>query len=125
MKENVRSLLEEIGQDEPICGFYIGDGWFPHVARALREMAAVSGGWRLTQVKSKFCTLRIYYDLDKSVSEEEANAIHKIVRWAESNCDIACEFCGALVGGGPMSGTKLCTDCLQKDVYHDMRKRKG
>lgn len=59
-------LLKEIGQENPPCGFGVGDGWFPHVAKALREINKVGIPWELAQVKQKFCQLRIYIDFPGS-----------------------------------------------------------
>lgn len=121
-RERIDALLAEIGQEYPYCGFHVGDGWFPHVADALRKMSKVDLPWKLAQVKQKFCQLRIYVDFPREeqrpwVWEPEhplsgrVKEVQKYIGEAEDACDVACEDCGRWVEGGPASGTKLCKRC--------------
>lgn len=139
-RRKLTEFLKEIGQEYPPCGYCIGDGWKPHVEKALRAMAAVGIPWKLDQVKQKFCQLRIYFsiitprqetDPDEDFSGsviapedrywEEGHPLFSkytemcnIVGDAEVACDAACEDCGAYATPGPASGTKLCDPCKER-----------
>ena len=131
MRQEANDLCAEIGQAYPPCGFHVGDGWFPHVAKALREIAKVGVPWQLAQVKQKFCQLRIYADIDLPnegtkespiwgfMPEHSQHALYQrvqeIIGEAESACDRACESCGAEAEAGPASGCKLCEACRKAD----------
>lgn len=117
-QEKIDNLLREIGQPYPRCGFYIGTGWFPVVETALKAMASVPISWQLTQVKEKFCGLRIYYDIDERVDADDPNAkicsekIDQIIAQAEHECNTMCESCGAPHGlSVPRAGQALCQGC--------------
>lgn len=107
-KLRATNLCKELGMDYPYCGFYIGDGWYPTVEKALR--AAHDAGWcgPLAQVKQKFCQLRIYAD---NASELQRYFFSK----AEAECDKLCETCGQPHGlDVPMSGVALCRKCRKE-----------
>lgn len=111
LKEREKKLTEicySVGQEYPPGGFSVGDGWLPHVVEALQKIAALGVSWKLEQVKSKFCQLKIYVESDESADER----IHEIIEDVANKVDTMCENCGAEVKGGPMSGTKLCKHCL-------------
>lgn len=104
--DDVESLLDEIGQDYPECGFSVGHGWFPVVADALRKMSKYSG-WRLLQVKQKFCQLRIYV-------ENSCDEVNEIIDRAADRCDVLCELCGGFASPGWRTGSKLCAVCAER-----------
>lgn len=119
-QEQVNALLREINQKYPSCGFYIGDGWFPIVADALRKMSLLDIKWRLDQVKQKFCGLRIYYSFvnreDYENKREVYDQMKEIVKQAQELCAEMCEFCGELHGLEiPKSGLALCKECDRKE----------
>ena len=76
MRKRASDLCTEVGQEYPRSGFHVGDGWFPHVAKALREIAKVGVPWQLAQVKQKFCQLRIY------VMEGDLVVAHPVIGYA-------------------------------------------
>lgn len=109
----VSDLLREIGQDWPMCGFYVGPGWLPHVAEALRSVAALEHPWVLEQVKQKFCQLRIYYSFPAGTPDVVRAEFERAVGIAAALCDAACEICGATVAPGAALGRKLCDPCRE------------
>lgn len=128
-RKNVEELLKPLGQEYPECGFDIGDGWMPIVMEALTEMSKVDVKWQLSQVKQKFCGLRIYVDFERSehppwIFQEEHPEhirylmIQKIIGEAEKKCAVACENCGALHSLTiPRAGTALCSKCQSVEVH--------
>jgi hypothetical protein len=116
-RKQAEDLCKELGIDYPDCGFYIGDGWFPVVAEALRGIGQIGLKWKLGQVKQKFCQLRIYAEFPGGEWEEshpdhdKYEAAKALIGIAEAACDVMCEGCGAVVDGGPACGCKLCDTC--------------
>lgn len=115
-------LCKSLGIGYPDCGFYIGDGWYPAVADALKKIGRLGIKWKLGQVKQKFCTLRIYidyldegiWDIDHPNHDLYAQSQHFIAE-AEEACNRICETCGVLHElEVPRSGTALCRPCRKK-----------
>lgn len=104
-KAKVTADLSSLGIEYPECGFNIGDGWYPIVLDALKEM--VEAGWdkNLHQVKQKFCRLVIYIG-------DTNDEIKEIINNAVKLCDSVCEDCGNPHGlEVPRNGTALCDKC--------------
>jgi len=73
-----------------------GDGWRELIERAIERIdAAGNDRIRITQIKEKFGTLRVYFDILGGASEEEENAIKEAVALAEARSSCTCEHCGA------------------------------
>jgi hypothetical protein len=103
------AILAKYEISQPSCGFYVGLGWIPIVDKALGDMIAAGWNKGLAQVKSKFCTLRIY--IDGSTPEIDA-----IIGKAEAACALACENCGQPHElNVPMSGVALCKVCREEE----------
>lgn len=74
-----------------LFGFETGKSWFPVIKEAIEKIDAYLKenpieGFFISQVKSKFAHLCIYY---QGWDEE----INKIIAEAESKCSKICEFC--------------------------------
>jgi hypothetical protein len=115
-QKKIDDLLAELDQEYPECGFYIGAGWFPVVADALRRVQRTGVPWKLAQVKQKFCGLRVYIDFPDEVPEEGYNQILGIVQQAELDCSTLCESCGKTHDlSVPRFGVALCQECGKEE----------
>ena len=134
-REELTAFLKELGVNYPQCGYHVGEGWKPHVEVALRKVAKIAKEagleWNLSQVKQKFCQLRIYYHVETpgvtrenhdSLTNpwiwEENHPLHHVyqeieaaVSEAEYACDQTCEQCPNPAKPGAASGSKLCEAC--------------
>lgn len=105
----ISDRLASMGVDYPSCGFYVGDGWKDVVFATLQQLIEMGWDRKLGQVKSKFCTLRIYLDGECNESMEE------VIHAAERICAGRCEDCGAPHGlDVPRSGVAVCKSCRSK-----------
>jgi hypothetical protein len=103
----IQALLDKHGVKYPGCGFDIGDGWLPVVTETLEKMIAAGWDRDLHQVKSKYCTLRIY-------TGDASDEVYALIREAELKCSKMCENCGAPHGlTVPRSGRAWCEGCLK------------
>lgn len=99
-------MLDRLNVKTPACGFDIELGWFPIVERAIKKMIGVGWDRQLSQVKQKFCQLRIY--LVGEVPDEVA----KVIADAATEADGTCELCGKeREGRGSAMGMALCALC--------------
>lgn len=96
-----------------------GPGWVALVRPCLDVLA--KHGCKVTQIKQKFCGLRVYWDppeesmyLDKAANDE----IDAVIERAEGLSFRTCEECGAESDkpGGPKSGRRLCAECRLSDL---------
>lgn len=97
--------------DDTLCGSEVGPGWISIIDDMLDRM--IARGWNkdLSQIKSKFCQLRVYYNSTPDMADD----LKKIVDEAESLCNIACENCGKLhYLITPMSGRAECQNCRSR-----------
>jgi hypothetical protein len=69
-------------------GWEIGEGWKALVEEVLHELDQAAPDVRVTQVKEKFGTLRIY------VANKKDDVAKEIVRSAEARSATICEICG-------------------------------
>jgi hypothetical protein len=53
-------------------------------------------GFEVAQIKEKFGSLNFYYDIEDDITDEQREAIHKLVRNAENYSLHICEVCGDL-----------------------------
>ncbi len=107
----VQELLKQINQANPRSGFCIGNGWFPIVKQVLLDITALQIPWELIQIKSKFCQLRIYYEVAETGLHDNSQIV-KIINKAELVCNLSCENCGKPHGlETPRSGAALCKSC--------------
>ena len=100
---------------EPICGFYIGYGWWPRIKKLCEDITEVLNRSNLPtfivdQVKEKFGGLRFYVSNDN-------DEIKSLIYEAESDCSKICETCGK--EGSPDNTPKgkwiktLCPECAK------------
>ena len=101
-------MLERLKLESPTCSSFVGPGWVPVVEKCLTTLLEMGWNGKLSQIKEKFCTLRIYlYDYDER--------LEKIVEEAEKQCESICESCGKeRKRVGPKTGSALCNAC-EKD----------
>lgn len=116
----VSKLFEKYGIEDTLCGSEVGPGWISIIDDMLERM--IARGWNkdLSQIKSKFCQLRVYYNCAPDMAED----LKKIVAEAESFCNISCEECGKLHNlVTPRSGRAECADC--KKTWRERARKKG
>ena len=100
---------------EPICGFYIGYGWWPRIKKLCEDITEVlnhskCSGFMVDQVKEKFGGLRFYVSNDN-------DEIKSLIYEAESDCSKICETCGK--EGSPDNTPSgrwiktLCAECAK------------
>jgi hypothetical protein len=109
--EFIEEMLVKLGVPHPECGICVGPGWVPPLEEALTKM--VSSGWdkNLSQIKQKFCGLRIYIG-------QENKAIRAAIAKAEEDCARLCEHCGLeREEKGDGFGLALCNAC-RTGVWH-------
>ncbi len=109
--KRVDEFLTSRGIEPVPCGFYVGAGWQQVVEDALDRMIAVGWNKELDQVKSKFCSLRIYIG-------KASDDVFAIIDETTALCDTMCEECGKpheLIV--PRSGTALCETCKEGENY--------
>lgn len=92
----------------PDVSCYVGAGWVPILDKMFAELFKAGWDGKLGQVKSKFCTLRVYID------GETNHQIGRIIAEAEDQCNTSCERCGAPHGlSVPRTGMALCSKCKE------------
>jgi hypothetical protein len=78
----------------------VGDGWQDLLERALARIAAAvahdgaKASVRISQIKEKFGTLRLYFD-SRSLSKKALASVDEAVELAEARSACTCEECGA------------------------------
>jgi hypothetical protein len=89
-------------------GFECGDGWFDILDELFAKMEASDTEIKLTQVKEKFGTLRVYY-------YGGDDTVDKWVEAAEARSAVTCEQCGQ---PGELRGTRwvytACDECEEE-----------
>jgi hypothetical protein len=93
-------------------GLEVGDGWEPLIRKLCEDiMASVPGeGFRATQVKEKFGTLRCYVS-------GGTNEIYRLIHKAEKESGKICENCGNkdnVTTKGPGWIKTLCNECRNR-----------
>jgi hypothetical protein len=79
----------------------VGQGWLDILDRALQRFENVlafedARSWiRITQIKEKFGTLRLYYWNSLDFSDAGLDMVEEVVDLAEARSDCTCEECGA------------------------------
>ncbi len=104
----VHELLAKYEVADPICGFHCPPGWLGIVDDLLG--ALIQAGWdrQLTQLKSKFGSLRVYIGAGSP-------ELDSLIIAAEREADKTCEQCGS--PGQKRSGwwiKTLCEACWEK-----------
>ena len=74
-------------------GFECGDGWF-QLLWDLSEKLTQFKGVEVTQVKSKYGSLRYYYDTPASMADNVQVMVSDLVEEAEAKSAETCETCG-------------------------------
>lgn len=77
-------------------GFSHGDGWFNILDELFTEIDKLlinENEINMVQVKEKFGSLRVYYDIIKG-EDTLYNDINNLIDKAESKSEITCEVCG-------------------------------
>ena len=85
----------------------VGEGWAPIIEHFYAQIEKLKTTISVAQIKEKFGTLRIYFDVittdfnekedrweDIPYLSEEVNEFHKFVDGLEKNSSITCEGCG-------------------------------
>lgn len=121
-----KALLEEFGVGPPRCYSGIGLGWIRPVRTMFKEL--VEAGWdkQLSQVKQKFCQLRVYLEQSTSMKREDGtwgpNDLAVIIDRAVLACDKLCEICGQTrKKQGVSVGWALCDDCGTREKSWEER----
>jgi hypothetical protein len=73
----------------------VSEGWAIAVRPLVVDLLNIPG-LKLVQIKEKFGSLRVYYDLDVGIptSDSDAYLADKLVNAAALRCDRMCEVCG-------------------------------
>jgi len=75
-----------------------GDGWQDLVQRAVERIAAAVSAapdsLRITQIKEKFATIRIYWWAGPGFTDAMRDAVNEIVDLAEARSACTCQQCG-------------------------------
>ncbi|TXI62492.1 hypothetical protein [Mycolicibacterium mageritense] len=92
-------------------------GWYPILVRLDEQLAEIDPAYEVHQVKQKFGTLRFYY---RASDQAHSDAMHTLVREAETRCAATCELCGQ--SGTPHTGSRgwlktLCAACAAAEGY--------
>lgn len=74
--------------------FYIScrEGWYDIIVNMVEAIAATKVNGRIMQIKEKFGSLRCYLDY---FDNEKYHEVENIIREAENEAAITCEYCGA------------------------------
>jgi len=112
----------------PICGFDVGEGWFPLLTRLCDKITDILNQSQLSkddkefcfdQIKEKFGTIRVYPGL---VHESLFDAIYKAIDEAEKESAVTCEYCGE--PGKIRSGGWIKVRCDACEAERVMLRRK-
>ena len=94
-------------------GFECERGWVDLLDRmfsSLDELLPIDVEFSLRQVKEKFATLRIYYDIAPGLSDEMEGQVRRIIALAGFRSALTCEYCGR-PGRGWKRGGYFFTAC--------------
>ena len=94
-------------------GFECERGWVDILDRMfsdLDELLPIDVEFRLLQVKEKFASLRVYYDINSDITEEMEGRVRRIIALAGFRSARTCEFCGR-PGGAWKRGGYFFTAC--------------
>ena len=77
----------------------VGDGWRELLVTALERIACAvaglsSGSLKITQVKSKYATLRLCWRAGAGLPDAVCSRVNAIIELAEARSACTCEFCG-------------------------------
>jgi hypothetical protein len=101
--EELEAKLEPYWSNNPVWkAADVGPGWYDLVSNLLDDLVAISSGFTILQVKSKFGGLRFYIE---PYNEQLQEAIAR----AEKESVKICEVCGK--PGGPVGGGWIDTLC--------------
>lgn len=94
----------------PECGASCGEGWRQLLHDLFSELEKLDiDGFRIEQVKQKFCGLRVY------TSHDGTEPVDSLIRKAEHVAWRTCELCGTeMPNKGPRFGMNLCDKCEQE-----------
>ena len=107
-----KAYLAEMGIEWPRCGFWVDRGWRALVDETLKKMIAAGWDRSLSQVKQKFCELRIYVG---TVPRDPA--ITAIIDEATKRSHEICEGCGLeREAKGIQMGRAYCNACKAKPI---------
>lgn len=74
--------------------FSPADAWSEIISETIEQMIRLEPEVQIVQVKQKFGSLRLYYDVPFGTSDEKRAELHNLVFAAEIACDDICENCG-------------------------------
>jgi len=109
-----------------VWGFECGNGWFDLINNLSNLLEAINIFYKdkikiqATQVKSKFGTLRFYYDIlyidENKKYKFIRDCVDNILNEAEAESETICEKCGSENGIMRNDGwvTCLCDNCCKK-----------
>lgn len=107
----------------------IGPGWrklLHDLCEKLQRLGDLMGTTiRATQVKSKFGTLRFYYDITSDTDQLDSDIVSNIVSLAESRAGWTCEVCGDLALARTSGNGWVETLCPKHTAERDARKKDG
>lgn len=94
-----------------------GDGWYNILDKMCIELIKIDTEKKISfsQIKEKFSTLRIYFDIKNEESKILYSKANQIIFAAETESCITCEECGKPGNKRPGSWIRtLCDDCDNK-----------
>jgi len=111
MKVSEILKLETVGN---VCG----PGWLPIIQKALEEINNINPNIEILQIKEKFGGLRLYVG---NIGDVDTTEIKKIVRHAERECSMTCEYCGCTGKWRKLGWQKtLCDLCYYKSLVKEL-----
>lgn len=99
-------------------------GWYPLIVQLDRDLAEIDRGYELRQCKEKFGGLRYYSSASASISDEDQERMHGLIRAAEKASETTCELCG---NAGELHVSRhswyrtLCSTCAAEDADKQYR----
>lgn len=100
IKEEFKWLFKDLDKNEPICEFGLecGKGWYTLLNKLFEEIDYIDKlkCTRITQIKEKFGTLRVYYTYIEKPNDIVERLVHNSISIAEYNSKRICETCGKI-----------------------------
>lgn len=87
-----KDAIKCLGEELMVFGCGCGDGWYKILDELLGKLAQCDSLY-LTQIKEKFGSLTVYFDLEKP-NKDVANEAHTYIEDATTKSSHVCEVCG-------------------------------